>query len=128
MAVKEDTNRTFRTDSLFQGRVQEEMLIRLLEAFAWKSQCTTGDKSFTYVQGRTAPLVGLTGGMNALAAPFLYVMPSQLEAFACFAALVERGIPQFVLGTNTEGAIRGAEVSSCARRAETDTRQVPPHR
>jgi cell cycle arrest protein BUB2 len=49
--------------------------------------------------------------MNALAAPFLYVMPSQLEAFACFAALVERGIPQFVLGTNTEGAIRGAEVS-----------------
>jgi cell cycle arrest protein BUB2 len=99
MPVKEDTNRTFRTDSLFQGRVQEEMLIRLLEAFAWKSQCS-GERSFTYVQG-----------MNALAAPFLYVMPSQLEAFACFAALVERGIPQFVLGTNTEGAIRGAEVS-----------------
>ncbi|BEI79729.1 hypothetical protein CcaverHIS002_0102580 [Cutaneotrichosporon cavernicola] len=105
LKIKEDTNRTFRTDSLFQGRVQEEMLIRLLEAFAWKSQCTTGERSFTYVQG-----------MNALAAPFLYVMPSQLEAFACFAALVERGIPQFVLGTNTEGAIRGAEIlDKCLR-------------
>lgn len=91
--------------------VQEEKLIRLLEAFAWKSQCkqaiqslqlttgTTGTQSFTYVQG-----------MNAMAAPFLYVMPSQLEAFACFSALVEKGCPQFVLGTNTEGAVRGTEV------------------
>lgn len=87
-----------------------------------------GEKSFTYVQGESADwlsyghFIKLTAGMNALAAPFLYVMPSQLEAFACFAALVERGIPQFVLGTNTEGAIRGAEVRRLGKCRLADSR------
>lgn len=35
--VKNDTFRTLATDLTFKGKVREDMLIRLLEAFAWKS-------------------------------------------------------------------------------------------
>ena len=36
--VKNDTFRTLATDTDFKGRVREDMLIRLLEAFVWRSQ------------------------------------------------------------------------------------------
>ena len=36
--VKNDTFRTLATDKEFKGRVDEDMLIRLLEAFIWKSK------------------------------------------------------------------------------------------
>lgn len=35
--VKNDTFRTLATDLSFKGKVKEDMLIRLLEAFAWKN-------------------------------------------------------------------------------------------
>lgn len=35
--VKNDTFRTLATDTQFKGKVKEEMLIRLLEAFVWKN-------------------------------------------------------------------------------------------
>lgn len=35
--VKNDTFRTMATDTQFKGKVKEEMLIILLEAFVWKS-------------------------------------------------------------------------------------------
>lgn len=38
-------------------------------------------------------------GMNVLCAPLLYVMPWELEAFACFSALVEEHCPTYVLPT-----------------------------
>ncbi len=35
--VKNDTFRTLATDTQFKGKVKEDMLIRLLEAFVWKN-------------------------------------------------------------------------------------------
>jgi hypothetical protein len=53
---------------------------------------------FTYVQG-----------MNVLAAPFLYTMPSELEAFFCFAKFIEESCPLYVQPT-LEGVHRGLRV------------------
>lgn len=108
--VKDDTFRTFRTDSQFQDRVKEEDLIRLLEAFAWRSESERSRSSLTTDPSEPGRSFTYVQGMNAMAAPFLYVMCTQVEAFACFATLIERWCPQYFLGTNTEGAIRGTEV------------------
>ena len=54
---------------------------------------------FTYVQG-----------MNVLAAPFLYTMPSELEAFYCFAKFNEESCPLYVQPT-LEGVHCGLKVS-----------------
>jgi len=54
---------------------------------------------FTYVQG-----------MNVLAAPFLYTMPSEIEAFFCFAKFIEEACPLYVQPT-LEGVHRGLKVS-----------------
>lgn len=54
--------------------------------------------SFTYVQG-----------MNVLAAPFLYTMPSEIEAFYCFARFIEGCCPLYVQQT-LEGVHRGLKV------------------
>lgn len=93
--VNHDTFRTLRTDAVFKDRVKNDMLVRVLDAYEWKH--TTGDRQ-SYVQG-----------MNALAAPFLYIMPSELEAFACFAAMMERACPQYVQ-PDLRGVHRGVEV------------------
>ncbi|WVO14715.1 hypothetical protein L204_102353 [Cryptococcus depauperatus] len=86
--IKNDTFRTLATDTQFKGKVKEDMLIRLLEAFVWKitsSETEDASQPFKYVQG-----------MNVLSAPFLYTMPSQLEAFACFSTFIENGCPLYV--------------------------------
>ncbi|WRT65793.1 uncharacterized protein IL334_002742 [Kwoniella shivajii] len=86
--IKNDTFRTLATDTQFKGKVKEDMLIRLLEAFVWKitsSELEDEGQPFKYVQG-----------MNVLSAPFLYAMPSQLEAFACFSTFIENGCPLYV--------------------------------
>ena len=41
----------------------------------------------------------LPSGMNVLSAPFLYTMPSQLEAFACFSTFIECCCPLYVQPT-----------------------------
>lgn len=51
--------------------------------------------------------------MNVLSAPFLYVLPSQIEAFACFVNFIERCLPLYVRPTLT-GVHRGLEVSPLA--------------
>ncbi|CAD6566998.1 MAG: hypothetical protein TREMPRED_003222 [Tremellales sp. Tagirdzhanova-0007] len=87
--IKNDTFRTLATDTQFKGKVKEDMLIRLLEAFVWKSQGSERDGlPFTYVQG-----------MNVLSAPFLFTMPTQLEAFACFSSFIETCCPLYVQPT-----------------------------
>ncbi len=48
--------------------------------------------------------------MNVLAAPFLYTMPSELEAFFCFAKFIEESCPLYVQPT-LEGVHRGLKVS-----------------
>lgn len=53
---------------------------------------------FTYVQG-----------MNVLAAPFLYTMPSEVEAFFCFSKFIEESCPLYVQPT-LEGVHRGLKV------------------
>ena len=94
------------------------MLVRLLDAFVWRNHGesrmptplargsdTPTDRQehdqlgFTYVQG-----------MNVLAAPFLYTMPSELEAFFCFAKFIEESCPLYVQPT-LEGVHRGLKVS-----------------
>lgn len=94
------------------------MLVRLLDAFVWRNYgapelvaCLApvpnlrSDRQedhqlgFTYVQG-----------MNVLAAPFLYTMPSELEAFFCFAKFIEESCPLYVQPT-LEGVHRGLKVS-----------------
>ncbi|KAK1927645.1 rab-GTPase-TBC domain-containing protein [Papiliotrema laurentii] len=109
--IKNDTFRTLATDSQFKDRVTEDMIIRLLEAFVWKNSDTGGDQAmpFSYVQG-----------MNVLAAPFLYVMPSQIEAFACFAIFIERHCPLYVQPTMT-GVHRGlALLDRCLEYADAE--------
>lgn len=59
----------------------------------------TQQLGFTYVQG-----------MNVLAAPFLYTMPSELEAFFCFAKFIEECCPLYVQPT-LEGVHRGLKVA-----------------
>lgn len=44
-----------------------------------------------------------------LAAPFLYTMPSELEAFACFSKFIEVHCPLYVQPT-LEGVHRGLKV------------------
>jgi cell cycle arrest protein BUB2 len=109
---------TLATDRGFKERVREDMLVRLLDAFVWRNQgdyyripfltpnthhLTDRQESsqqlgFTYVQG-----------MNVLAAPFLYTMPSELEAFFCFAKFIEASCPLYVQPT-LEGVHRGLRV------------------
>ena len=93
------------------------MLVRLLDAFVWRnygpslrarllpmgcSQVADREDSqrlgFTYVQG-----------MNVLAAPFLYTMPSEVEAFFCFAKFIEESCPLYVQPT-LEGVHRGLKL------------------
>ncbi|KAG7531261.1 hypothetical protein FFLO_04503 [Filobasidium floriforme] len=100
--IKNDTFRTLATDTDFKGKVREDMLIRLLEAFVWRSQEKAlemeGGLDFSYVQG-----------MNVLSAPFLYTLPTQVEAFACFSTFIETSCPQYVQ-RDLRGVHRGLEL------------------
>jgi cell cycle arrest protein BUB2 len=115
--ILNSTGRTLATDRGFKERVREDMLVRLLDAFEWRSQgwARPGEiiqtlnyapldlqdnqtMSFTYVQG-----------MNVLAAPFLYTMPSEVEAFFCFSKFIEEFCPLYVQPT-LEGVHRGLKV------------------
>ncbi|KAJ8592327.1 TBC-domain-containing protein [Rhizopogon salebrosus TDB-379] len=98
--IRNDTFRTLATDRGFKERVREDMLVRLLDAFVWRShdRQETQQLGFTYVQG-----------MNVLAAPFLYTMPSELEAFFCFAKFIEECCPLYVQPT-LDGVHRGLKL------------------
>ena len=66
------------------------MLVRLLDAFVWRNhdRPESDHLGFTYVQG-----------MNVLAAPFLYMTPSELEASFCFAKCIGESCPLYVQPT-----------------------------
>lgn len=98
--IRNDTFRTLATDRGFKERVREDMLVRLLDAFVWRNhdRQQTQQLGFTYVQG-----------MNVLAAPFLYTMPSELEAFYCFSKFIEEACPLYVQPT-LEGVHRGLKL------------------
>jgi cell cycle arrest protein BUB2 len=52
---------------------------------------------------------GYVQGMNVLLAPFLYVMPSELEAFHCFCHFIEQCCPTYVQ-PSLSGVHKGLEV------------------
>lgn len=52
--------------------------------------------------------------MNVLAAPFLYVMPSEVEAYFAFCQFIENHCPTYVTPSLT-GVHRGLHVSSSTR-------------
>lgn len=97
--IRNDTFRTLATDKGFKERVREDMLVRLLDAFVWRNHDLPEDQlGFSYVQG-----------MNVLAAPFLYTMPSEIEAFFCFSKFIEEACPLYVQPT-LEGVHRGLKL------------------
>lgn len=97
--IRNDTFRTLATDKGFKERVREDMLVRLLDAFVWRNHDLPEDQlGFSYVQG-----------MNVLAAPFLYTMPSEIEAFYCFSKFIEEACPLYVQPT-LEGVHRGLKL------------------
>lgn len=91
------------------------MLVRLLDAFVWRNH--ERQESFDFASARTpTPQLGpaplsftYVQGMNVLAAPFLYTLPSELDAFFCFARFIERCCPLYVQQT-LEGVHRGLKV------------------
>ena len=95
------------------------MLVRLLDAFVWRNherqeraesrRIHPPPLTFTYVQG-----------MNVLAAPFLYTMPSELDAFFCFAKFIEHCCPLYVQQT-LEGVHRGLKVRKLCNALRTST-------
>jgi hypothetical protein len=94
------------------------MLVRLLDAFVWrnhgKSHCGLFPIPYAYRSAdrqESSQQLGFTyvQGMNVLAAPFLYTMPSELEAFFCFAKFIEESCPLYVQPT-LEGVHRGLRV------------------
>ncbi|KAJ3230717.1 hypothetical protein HDU81_004287 [Chytriomyces hyalinus] len=86
--VKNDAFRTLMGDVSFGKVVDEGMIIRVLNAFAWRAKDYPTSRlvnlQFSYVQG-----------MNVLAAPFLYVMP-ELDAFYTFATFIHHTCPLYV--------------------------------
>ncbi|GAA5968282.1 hypothetical protein JCM11641_003795 [Rhodosporidiobolus odoratus] len=93
--IRNDTFRTLATDKEFMDKVGEEKLIRCLEAFVWRQMDAVEHNLPTPID----PHVPYVQGQNVLAAPFLYVLPSQLEAFACFTTFIEKQVPRYVSPT-----------------------------
>lgn len=108
------------------------MLVRLLDAFVWHSY---GEPSahLAYInpeymllppcldmQDFDALEFSYVQGMNVLAAPFLYTMPSEIEAFTCFTKFIEESAPLYVQPT-LEGVHRGLKVWSLLFQCENET-------
>ncbi|KAK4332848.1 Mitotic check point protein BUB2 [Rhodotorula toruloides] len=93
--IRNDTFRTLATDKEFLEKVGEEKLVRCLEAFVWRQL----DNAEHVEHDASNPQVPYVQGQNVLAAPFLYVLPSQLEAFACFTTFIEKQVPRYVQPT-----------------------------
>jgi hypothetical protein len=93
------------------------MLVRLLDAFVWRNHGNDPDQFFrilllmAHSDRQENSQLGFTyvQGMNVLAAPFLYTMPSEVEAFYCFAKFIEECCPLYVQPT-LEGVHRGLKV------------------
>jgi len=86
--IRGDTGRTFATDVLFQQRVNEQRLVRVLNSFTHKF-----NKS--YVQG-----------MDVLAGGMLFVMP-EIDAFAGISRLINECFPLYWI-TGETGPLVGA--------------------
>ncbi|KAJ9119075.1 hypothetical protein QFC22_003566 [Naganishia vaughanmartiniae] len=127
--IRNDTFRTLATDLSFKGKVREDMLIRLLEAFAWKSKQSRAEEQYSglptsRIHSGKADIsqfqFAYVQGMNVLSAPFLYVLPSEIEAFACFSKFIETCCPTYVQPT-LSGVHRGLELlDRCLQAVDTE--------
>lgn len=100
--IKNDTHRTLKTDEHFKLIVDEHQLLRLLNAFVWDMK----DQNLGFTSESSKCLFFYVQGMNALAAPFLYVM-NEVDAFYSFSQLIQYHCPTYVQ-KNTEGVRCGA--------------------
>ncbi|ORY58694.1 rab-GTPase-TBC domain-domain-containing protein [Leucosporidium creatinivorum] len=112
--IRNDTFRTLATDLEFRQRVGEERLVRCLEAFVWRQLDSAANEAAGLHSPSSAPPTIDPGtpyvqGMNVLAAPFLYVLPTELEAFACFCSFIEVQAPRYVRPT-LEGVHLGLQL------------------
>jgi len=91
--IRNDTFRTFPTCEDYKRRVPENTLLRVLNALMHSCE----KDEITYVQG-----------MNAVCAPFLYVMP-ELDAFYCFEKFSKQHVPRYFV-QSIEGANAGVKL------------------
>ena len=101
--IKNDTGRTFQTNTKFKDIVTEEALTRCLSCFAWQTQQLYKEDPSkknisTYVQG-----------MNVLLAPLLYSCPSEPMAFQLFSTLCYSQVPTYITH-NLTGVRNGAKL------------------
>lgn len=96
--IRNDTFRTLTTDSNFRAKVSEESLIRILNAFSWKQQYSSGVNTLA-AQRKPSFSDIYVQGMNVLAAPFLYVCKSEYQAFNLFDTFLTRDCPLYIQPT-----------------------------
>ncbi|KAL8278014.1 hypothetical protein RQP46_009646 [Phenoliferia psychrophenolica] len=114
--IANDTFRTLATDLEFRDKVGEDRLIRCLEAFVWRQLDAAADPVRSLQPRPIDPGTPYVQGMNVLAAPFLYVLPTQLEAYACFCSFIETQAPRYVRPT-LEGVHAGLHLVDLALQA-----------
>lgn len=107
--------------------MSEKALIRLLNAFAWAHGASSALYSPTCSSFLTSFVLMIATddfayvqGMNVLAAPFLYVFPSELEAFFAFDRFIVEQAPTYCTPSLT-GVHKGLQVrvSLSERKAES---------
>ena len=93
--IQQDVFRTLATDALFQRRVTNASLTRVLNATAWRihdeQQSTVSPPAFKqtlYVQG-----------VNVLSAPFLYASRSEAQAYSLLTSLLTQHVPTYISPT-----------------------------
>jgi cell cycle arrest protein BUB2 len=93
--IQQDVFRTLATDALFQRRVTNASLTRVLNATAWRihdeQQSTISPPSFKqtlYVQG-----------VNVLSAPLLYASRSEAQAYSLLTSLITQHLPTYISPT-----------------------------
>ncbi|KAI7893508.1 putative mitotic exit network regulator [Mucor mucedo] len=98
--IKNDTFRTFSTDTKFTGNVTEDMLIRMLNAFVRVNDENNSRATIVRNQLNFHRIESLTyvQGMNVLAGPFLLAL-SEVEAFYSFSTFIFKWCPLYVQPT-----------------------------
>ena len=107
--IRDDTFRTYKNNSIFWSAVSEAQLTRVLTATA---RVLTAPKGCKNNSGN----VGYVQGMNVLLAPLLFVMPTEVDAFACFSSLLAKHCPRYILA-NLEGVHTGCALAETCLRA-----------
>ena len=137
--IRNDTFRTLATDPLFRRRVTENSLTRVLNAVAWRltdaheaqvngwlsPPVMTADPMSSpeppprRSRGSIATVdsdsrakdnyVGYVQGMNVLAAPFMYVAKSEVQAFVACEKFLRSECPGYIRGS-MEGVHRGLKL------------------